>query len=299
MVFVRVKSARGRPYAYLVESRWDRRTGRPRQRVVRYLGRLDRLDPRSLPRRYRTFAVTRALERLASAGQARRRDRAEAVRRTLVDRLVAGEAGPARALARSAVRELGRDVFLAEVLTEAMHEIGRDWSTGRISVSQEHLASGLAHQVVSEMNGVLGTKPSAGPEVVLCAPDGEGHTLPLAVAEVLLRARGYRPISLGASAPTPSIAAFVDARRPAAVWVSVTRADCLDSAAALLRRLHREVPDSRLALGGQAVGALPAGAEPDGVEVVRLPLLEYLEAWPRFPREPGSGAARRRRPSAH
>jgi methanogenic corrinoid protein MtbC1 len=280
MAFLRVKWVRGHPYAYLVENVWHAASGQPRQRVLRYLGRLDRVRPEQLSGDERTPDVLRALSEKQVAEKRRIQAAAERQRVQLTDVLLRGDPVRARAVTRAAIRELGEEEFLHQVLSKAMREVGRRWSQGTVTVSQEHLATSIIASFLSRLNGPLRSKMSTGPEVVVCVPEGEYHTLPLLLAERPLLEKGYRVVNIGPSAPSESTAEFVRARGPFGVLISVTQPACLEAARALARRLRRELPEVRIAVGGQAVEHSRLTAEIRGVDLYQGSLGEYLAAWP-------------------
>jgi len=280
MAFLRVKRSAGRVYAYVVESQWEAATGRPRQRVLAYLGRLDRVRPEALPERYRTPAILRALELRGAAERARRRSGAAGDGAQFLAALLAGDRAGARSRGRRAIRELGPEGFYSEVLVPALHEIGRRFAHREITISTEHLATGIAAGVLTELNARLPEVSSEAPEVVLCVPEGESHTVPLQIAEGLLRRKGYRTLNVAGSAPSHSIVEFVRARQPAAVLISVTLPDRFEPARRLGRLLTREVPGTRVVLGGQGTVSFPSHAPEDGSGVVRDSIESYLDRWP-------------------
>lgn len=293
MAFLREKRSAGRTYLYLVESEWDPATRRPRQRVLAYLGRLDRAGGDRLPARLRTPELVAEIERRA-AGE---RDR---VRSTTCERsvgflgsLLAGDRPRARAIARRTIREQGAPTFYERVLTPALHEVGARFARREISVSAEHLASGTAQAVLSDLSAPVPDPAPDAPTVVLCVPDGEAHALPLQVAEGLLRRKGYRALNVGGSAPEPAVREFVRSHRPAAVLVSVTLPEHRATARRLARALRRDRPGMQVVLGGQAFP--PEAAEAgNGAEVVPGSLGEFLEGWPdvRASRTPSRPAVR-------
>jgi methanogenic corrinoid protein MtbC1 len=280
MVFLRTKVSRGRPYAQLVENRWDPAQGYPRQRVVCYLGRLDRIRPEMIPPEYRTPSVLRSLERMVQKDRERMRGRIDALRRELEEALLRGDVEGSRQRARQAIRLLGAERFLGDLIPEAMHSIGQAWFEGRISVSEEHLASGIASVLLASLRWPSRTSRPLGPEVVLCAPEGEDHTLALSVAAHLLRRKGYNPVNIGGSAPHPSILQFVRDHRPAAVWISFTRPDLWPRAKSLAVQLCQMRMPMRVTLGGQGLSAVPPDTRLEGVDLVRVSMIDYLKAWP-------------------
>ena len=282
MAFLRVKKTRGRSYAYLVENRYDPRTRSAHQRVVMYLGRLDRLRPESLPVRYRTPAVVRALESKRREGLEYTEARVLPLREEFLQALLEGDRAHARRVASAAARALGSTRFCAGVLVPALHEVGRRWSEGSISVSDEHLATGVAEGVVSHGFPPQPRLPRS-PEVILCVPEGETHAFPLLLAEGFLRGRGFSPLNLGASAPENSLVQFVRERPPHAVLISVTQSQYWEGARRLAHRFHRTLPRLLIAAGGQGA-PVPAHREGmDWFETPAEPLEQFLRHWPRSP----------------
>ena len=280
MAFLRVKRVRGRPYVYLVENVWHAASGQPRQRVLSYLGRLDRVRAEQLPEEHRTPEIRRALREKQEAERERVGEVAGRHRTRLTDVLLRGDPTRARAVARAASRDLGEGEFLHRVLSETMREIGRRWSQGTVTVPQEHLATSIIADFLSRLNGPLRSKVSSGPEVVVCVPEGEYHTLPLLLAERPLLEKGYRVVNIGPSAPTRSTAVFVRGRGPFGVLISVTQPACLEAGRTLARRLRRELPEFRSAVCGQVVERSRLVSEIRGVDLCGGSLSEYLAAWP-------------------
>jgi hypothetical protein len=183
--------------------------------------------------------------------------------RRLLDRLVAAfrafdEAAAERAFA-AAEALLGTEGVATGVVPAAIagaaasgHGPGRD----RAPVDVEHFASNfLRRQVLRLLDG---QPPAMGrPVLVGCGPD-EQHELGAMVLTLLLRARGYRVVYLGARVPGPAMERAAASLEPAGVVVSLTMPESLDRAVAWTRgnrRWPRHAPSSWW--GGPAVAAAP------------------------------------------
>lgn len=295
MTFFRIKRRRGRAYAYLVENRWDSARGQPRQRTVRYLGRVDTLRAADLPPEHRTPRVLAGLARASTADSERRSDALAGILPGFLDRVLAGDYAAARRDARLAVRSAGLDKVYDEMIPAALHEIGDRWAAGRLGVSQEHLASGIVARLLQELNASPRFLRVRGPLVVLAVPEGETHTIGLSLAEGLLLRRGYRPLNLGGAAPTAEVSEFVVSRAPFAVLLSVTMRANLGRARTLAAAIVRGRPGTKVAIGGQALGDRPIRADHPSIEFVRETLGEFLGRWPPLsepPRPEGRSAPR-------
>jgi methanogenic corrinoid protein MtbC1 len=279
MPFVRLKRRRGRAYGYLVENRWDPKAGQPRQRVLRYLGPAEQIRIADLPRAVRTTALAGRLQRAAESADVRRAATVDELRYAFREALVAGDFPRARGAALRAVREVGVGGLYGEVIPEVFAEIGRRWAAGSLSVSREHLASAVAARVVEQVNARYRLPMPARPEVVLCVPEGETHTLGLQLAEGLLRQKGFAPLNIGASAPSASTLAFVVERRPVAALISVTLPDLLGAARTLALQIRRRLPGVQVVVGGQGVPPNPPRAADEQLEYVSETLPTFFERW--------------------
>ena len=277
MAFLRAKSANDRVYLSLVENRWDARAGYPRQRVLRYLGPLEGVRVDDLPAPHRTPKIESSLARLQASLEARRAPVEAAAAEGLFLALLGGDLAAARIAAHAVVRSGGLNRFYGRTLPDVFQRIGEGWRTGRISIAREHVATAIAAHLVEGLNATLPDRRSGAPEVILCVPEGETHTLALVLAEGLLRRGGFRPTNLAGTAPTAAVVAFVVERQPKVVLISVTQPIYLGAAGALANRLKAACPSVRVVLGGQGVAAWTGSETRRGAEIVRHSLAEFLE----------------------
>jgi DNA-binding transcriptional MerR regulator len=87
-----------------------------------------------------------------------------------------------------------------DVLQKGMAEIGGLWYEDRVSVQQEHFASGLA---MRRLDALLSASPapSRNQTVLVGCPPNEWHTFTSLLLSLLLRRRGLNVIYLGANVP--------------------------------------------------------------------------------------------------
>lgn len=198
----------------------------------------------------------------------------------LEQRLLAGDGGGAWGVIEAAMAagaEL-HEVYL-DVLSPAMASIGQRWERGEIDIAVEHRASGIAMRIVGRMGPRFTRRGRSRGTVVVGAPAGERHNLPVAMVADLIRQGGWEVSDLGVDTPAAS---FVHAARTTddlvAVGISVTTPDCLDAAAEALGALREAFGnDVLLFVGGRAIDgsdhARTLGADDsasDGVGLVAL-----------------------------
>ncbi|MDX1439823.1 MAG: helix-turn-helix domain-containing protein [Rubricoccaceae bacterium] len=79
-------------------------------------------------------------------------------------------------------------------------EIGRRWTSGEISVLDEHVASERLSRALAIITQTMPLQPNA-PKCVLACIGNEAHTLALSLLQVCLPEVGYRPLWVGANTP--------------------------------------------------------------------------------------------------
>ena len=141
-----------------------------------------------------------------------------------------------------------------EVLGPALRAIGDAWEAGVIDVGVEHRASVIAMRVVGRLGPRFARRGRSRGTVVLGAPPGELHALPVAMLADLVRGAGFRPVDLGADVPVASYVRVVTESAPlVAAVVTVTTPDNERSVRALVGAVREACPAARVLVGGGAV----------------------------------------------
>ena len=124
-------------------------------------------------------------------------------------------------------------ILLDRIITPTLHEIGRRWHAGELSIAQEHLASQRIGKLLRDLMQ-LATSANGGARVVLGAFADDEHELGLLGLGLRLSTWGYRPIFLGARTPPGAIRNAVVAGSPSLVALSVTQTPSLARARELV-----------------------------------------------------------------
>jgi excisionase family DNA binding protein len=170
------------------------------------------------------------------------------------------------------------DLYL-KVLSPAMASIGTRWEQGEIDIGTEHRASGIALRLVGRLGPRFVRRGRTRGAVLLGAPAGELHALPLAMLADLVRSGGWEVSDLGADVPAPSFAqAALALPRLVACGLSVTTAASLPAAEEAIRAVHERVPGVPVVVGGQAIDdEVAARLGADGVATDGRALLGLLD----------------------
>ncbi|HET8566645.1 MAG TPA: B12-binding domain-containing protein [Solirubrobacterales bacterium] len=186
------------------------------------------------------------------------RRRASLLARAYLEALRAADAaGAYRVLAQARERGMRLLDLYEWVITPAMHEVGRLWERGAITIADEHLATELTQRVLTALRAEGMGEPSEAtrqemPRAMLAAVQGEQHVLGLRMAADLVEDAGYETLYLGADVPTEDLLTAVESHSPDLLGLSVTMPELGPVLAETVRRAHRTRPGLDLLVGGQA-----------------------------------------------
>lgn len=146
--------------------------------------------------------------------------------------------------------ELPLPIFLDQVISVLLKQIGQSWETGQIRVSQEHMASVIIrHHLLGMLRGLN----KSGPVIVLTTPAGQEHEMGALMAAIIAEAEGWNALYLGANLPAAEIGAAAIQSNATAVGLSL---QCIADEILLgseLKQLKLILPDEiSLIVGGAA-----------------------------------------------
>jgi excisionase family DNA binding protein len=148
-----------------------------------------------------------------------------------------------------------------DLLGGTVAEIGSQVDAGEASTADLHIATSTAQRVAVRLGARFRRRRRSRGTVVLGAPPGELHDLPIALIADLLRLDAYSVLELGADVPPEAFAVAAErAERPAVVGLGVTRIDHIDAAREVVAAVRRAAPDVPVLVGGQAVRSAEVAA---------------------------------------
>lgn len=101
----------------------------------------------------------------------------------------------------------------SDLLQKGMVHIGEMWHQGKVTVQQEHFASGLAMRRLEALIAATPPPTRAGRIMVGCPPE-ENHTFIPLLLTLLLRRQGWEVLYLGANVPLDSFGETLQKAKP-------------------------------------------------------------------------------------
>ncbi len=197
----------------------------------------------------------------------------------LVVPLAAGDEVGAWTVVRDAL-SAGQDVASVhlDLIAGAVGSIGASIPAGTRSTVDERLAVATAFRLVARLGGQFPRSGRRRGAVVLAAPPGETHGLPLALVANLIRHAGFTVLELGIDTPAVDVLEAIERTDGLiAVGLGVTTVDRLDAAYEVIAAVRAAHPSVAVLLGGQAIrnrevaelaGAVAWSAGPDLVDAL-------------------------------
>jgi len=141
-----------------------------------------------------------------------------------------------------------------EVMAPALHEVGKRWAAGEMSIADEHLATSLVDGVMAIVRRAGTHAPRRSRErVLLGAVETEGHVVGLRMLADLAEGAGFDVRYLGAAVPVHTLEEIIRRHRPAVVGLSLTIGAPTGAIVRAVDVLTTCCPEVAILLGGSGV----------------------------------------------
>ena len=152
----------------------------------------------------------------------------------------------------SAQQTLG-DIYL-KVISPALVSVGELWCHGDIGVGEQKLATEIVIGQMDRLRAIFALRESRSPyRVMVSCVEGEFHFIGARMIADLCLSRGWNVDFLGPDVPTDALIDVIKRRHPQVLALSMTMADGLAKARAVIETVERTAPTLRVVLGGQGV----------------------------------------------
>ncbi len=148
--------------------------------------------------------------------------------------------------------------LILRLMTPLMRKVGTDWSTGTLTISEEHI---ISYRIETYLRYLIAqqTKEKERGTIVLVPAEGEEHVLPLIFLEFLFNPF-YQIINLGYKVPTEDFLTFLKKIiNTTPVWIFFSLVSPLYSSTLIkqVKFIHENLGDHvQIAIGGQGTFSL-------------------------------------------
>lgn len=142
-----------------------------------------------------------------------------------------------------------------DVLTPVFHRIGDTWECGEVEVYQERRACEICLRLLHEIREKILPHEAGAPLAIGAAPEKDNYTLPITMAELVLRSVGWNAAVLGSNLPPNTLQRAIADCQPRLFWMSVSYIDDESSFIAGTNQVYQTAHASGAAfvVGGRAL----------------------------------------------
>ena len=146
-------------------------------------------------------------------------------------------------------------VFLEQLISPLMWEIGEQWRSGILRIAHEHLATAVVRTLLGNMCQGFDTS-AATPNLVIATPRGQYHEIGALIAGTTAAAQGWYVTYLGPNLPAEEIVRCAVQNRAKAIGLSIVYPIDDPHLANELRKLRRGIQEHvTLFVGGSGASA--------------------------------------------
>jgi MerR family transcriptional regulator, light-induced transcriptional regulator len=177
-----------------------------------------------------------------------------------IDRIVAGLVNGEE----SVVRQIMFDLVLAnhsvtaifdDALAPALHRIGDQWSCGDVAVYEERQACEICMRCLHELRSTTPQADGSAPVAIGATVEADIYTIPVTMAEIVLRNVGWNATALGTNLPFDTLCQAIERKAPRLFWLSVSfiadEQTFVSGVNQVFESAHRS--NTAMAIGGRAL----------------------------------------------
>ena len=212
-------------------------------------------EQRALVDLYVSHGVSACSEPMIASGEGTHSSALAPSRSLFLQAILNGRRREALAVALEALRtDIPVTTIYIELFQEALHEMGRLWESGSITIAREHMATATAQYVIAQVySHIPMSAPSRG-RAVVTGVEGEFHQIGATLVADTLEASGWDVRFLGSNMPSRGIVQAIEEHQAQFVGISATMLFNIpavrDLVGAIRERFAEGAP--RLAVGGGA-----------------------------------------------
>jgi len=139
-----------------------------------------------------------------------------------------------------------------QVFRRSLYEVGELWERGRISVSDEHLATAITESLLTRVHPVLFDAPHIDRSAIVSCIANEFHQVGGKMVADTFELKGWNCYFLGANTPLSELVDMIEKKQPDVVALSVTVYSGMTTLIQTIEALRGQFENLEIWVGGQA-----------------------------------------------
>lgn len=179
--------------------------------------------------------------------------------RLFLQALLQGQRQPALTMALEALRQGHSlmDVYV-DIIQASLYEVGHRWQENRLTVAEEHIATGIAQFVLAHLYDRMAPPVIRRGRAVITGVEGELHQIGANLVADALEADGWNVQFLGTNLPSEGIVKAIQDHRADVVGISTTMLFHLPKVRLLIANIRAQATKPvKIVVGGSAFRSSP------------------------------------------
>jgi len=175
----------------------------------------------------------------------------------------------------------GTDIkeLYTDLMQKAMYRVGKLWEEGRLTISEEHLATKVTEYLVDSTLDIVSAPEKNGKTAVITCIDKEFHDLGARIVTNMFELNGWDTAFLGSNTPSREIIRVIEQKKPDMLGISYSLYLNHLRFLELMGLISKKFPDLKILIGGQGLNnSDPAVLEsyPNAVYITSLYQLDGI-----------------------
>lgn len=149
----------------------------------------------------------------------------------------------------------GTDIkeIYTDLMQKAMYRVGKLWEEGRLTISEEHLATKVTEYLVDSTLDIVSAPEKNGKTAVITCIDKEFHDLGARIVTNLFELNGWDTAFLGSNTPAREIIRVIGQKKPDMLGISYSLYLNHLRFMELMGLISKKFPDLKILIGGQGL----------------------------------------------
>mgnify|MGYP001245147751 FL=1 len=253
MVYIRNKQVKGKNYAYLVRSVWDKDKKSTSQQTIKYLGRSSKVTIDDIPVRFRNNP--NVIKFLVRKKHIQHEDLSEliyATQKEILIKLSESVTVDYIRLYEQYKENFSTVEFFDEIIKPILYDVGDRWKQNKLLIGTEHVISNRINTVIKQT--ITHRKKRTNYKILICNPTGERHNIACNILESVLINNGFNVFNISPSTPSEDVLQYIDEIKPNLILISITLPNNIKAGINLVERTSNscKIP---IIVGGQAINS--------------------------------------------
>ena len=253
MVYIRNKQVKGKNYAYLVRSVWDKDKKSTSQQTIKYLGRSSKVTIDDIPVRFRNNP--NVIKFLVRKKHIQHEDLSEliyATQKEILIKLSESVTVDYIRLYEQYKENFSTVEFFDEIIKPILYDVGDRWKQNKLLIGTEHVISNRINTVIKQT--ITHRKKRTNYKILICNPTGERHNIACNILESVLINNGFNVFNISPSTPSEDVLQYIDEIKPNLILISITLPNNIKTGINLVERTSNscKIP---IIVGGQAINS--------------------------------------------